>query len=57
MHGLMSRKWAVLSAGFLFMAYDEIFQVHEQLTNPAEASWETELVSFISPGLFPLLRL
>jgi hypothetical protein len=27
-------KWAILSFGFLFMAYDEAFQVHEILTKP-----------------------
>jgi hypothetical protein len=27
-------KWAVLSFGFLFMAFDEAFQVHERLTVP-----------------------
>lgn len=27
-------KWAILSFGFLFMAYDEAFQVHEELISP-----------------------
>jgi hypothetical protein len=27
-------KWAILSCGFLFMAYDEAFQVHEKLNRP-----------------------
>jgi hypothetical protein len=27
-------KWAILSFGFLFMAYDEAFQVHERLVTP-----------------------
>ena len=27
-------KWAVLSFGFLFMAFDEAFQVHERLISP-----------------------
>ena len=27
-------KWAILSFGFLFMAYDEAFQVHERLVSP-----------------------
>lgn len=27
-------KWAILSFGFLFMAYDEAFQVHERLISP-----------------------
>lgn len=30
-------KWAVLSAGFLFMAFDEAFQVHEKLILPVRA--------------------
>lgn len=27
-------KWVILSFGFLFMAYDEAFQVHERLISP-----------------------
>lgn len=27
-------KWAILSLGFLFMAYDEIFELHEKLDDP-----------------------
>lgn len=27
-------KWAILSCGFFFMAYDEAFQVHEKLSKP-----------------------
>lgn len=27
-------KWAILTIGFLFMAYDEAFQVHDKLTGP-----------------------
>lgn len=30
-------KWWVLSLGFLFMAYDEAFQVHELLSNPVRS--------------------
>jgi hypothetical protein len=29
-----ARKWAVLAGGFLLMAYDEAFQVHERLIGP-----------------------
>ncbi|MFC5460157.1 hypothetical protein [Massilia niabensis] len=29
-----SRFWFVLAAGFLFLGYDEVFQVHEQLGPP-----------------------
>lgn len=27
-------KWAILSSGFMFLAYDEAFQVHEKLIKP-----------------------
>lgn len=30
-------KWAILSCGFFFMAYDEAFQVHEKLGRPFHA--------------------
>lgn len=30
-------KWWILSLGFLFMAYDEAFQVHELLSNPVRS--------------------
>lgn len=30
-------KWAILSFGFLYMAYDEAFQVHEKLGRPVRA--------------------
>lgn len=29
-----ARGWLILACGFLFMAYDEAFSVHEQLTDP-----------------------
>lgn len=29
--------WAVLAAGFLFLSYDECFQVHERMTGPMRA--------------------
>ena len=32
-----ARKWAVLAFGFLFMAYDEAFQVHERLIGPVRS--------------------
>jgi hypothetical protein len=32
-------KWSVLSAGFLCMAYDEVFMVHERLIHPMRALW------------------
>ena len=30
-------KWAILSFGFLYMAYDEAFEIHERLTAPVRA--------------------
>ncbi len=30
-------KWTVLSFGFVFMAFDELFQVHERFTGPVRA--------------------
>jgi hypothetical protein len=32
-------KWALLAAGFLCMAYDEVFMVHERLIHPIRAMW------------------
>jgi hypothetical protein len=32
-------KWSMLSAGFLCMAYDEVFMVHERLIHPIRAVW------------------
>jgi hypothetical protein len=32
-----SRYWFVLAAGFLFLGYDEVFQMHEQLGPPMRA--------------------
>jgi len=32
-----ARKWAVLACGFLLMAYDEAFQVHERLIGPVRS--------------------
>ena len=31
-----ARYWLVLAAGFLFIAYDEAFQVHEKMTQPMQ---------------------
>lgn len=33
-----ARYWFVLAAGFLFLSYDEAFQVHERMTKPMRAA-------------------
>ncbi|WP_459947213.1 multidrug transporter [Desulfocastanea catecholica] len=50
-------KWAILSIGFFFMAYDEAFQVHEKLGNPVHALLGNNTLggfffySWVIPGL------
>jgi len=33
-HSIDTRYWFALAAGFLFLSYDEAFQVHEKMTQP-----------------------
>ena len=42
-----SVSWAILAFGFMFMSYDEAFQVHEELTSPVR-----ELLGEGSLGIF-----
>ena len=50
-------KWAILSSGFFFMAYDEAFQVHEKLGKPFHVLLGNNtfggffLYSWVIPGL------
>ncbi len=37
-------KWVILSLGFLFMAYDEAFTVHEKLINPIKNLFGGEVI-------------
>jgi len=40
-------KWIILSFGFLFMAYDEAFQIHERLNVPVR-----KLLGYVNLGVF-----
>lgn len=53
-------KWATLSFGFLFLAYDEAFQVHEQLNSPVasllgEGSLGVFYFAWVIPGIVGVL--
>ena len=59
-----ARYWFLLAAGFLFVGYDEAFQVHERMTLPARAMMQfitghTELgllyYSWVVPGMIGLV--
>jgi cellulose synthase/poly-beta-1,6-N-acetylglucosamine synthase-like glycosyltransferase len=51
-------KWAILSFGFLFMAYDEAFQVHERLNLPVGALLgDGNLGVFYFPWVIPGITL
>lgn len=59
-----ARYWFLLAAGFLFVGYDEAFQVHEKMTLPARALMQsltgsTELgllyYSWVVPGVIGLI--
>lgn len=55
-------KWAVLSFGFLFMAYDEAFKVHEKLHTPMrQVLGDSDLgifyFSWVIPGIIIVLVL
>lgn len=60
--GSHGSKWAVLSFGFLFMAYDEAFKVHEKLHPPMRAILgDSDLgifyFSWVIPGIIIVLVL
>lgn len=46
-HDPHATKWLILSIGFLLMAYDEAFQVHELLSNPVRAMLGNRGVGFL----------
>jgi len=50
-------KWAVLSFGFLFMAYDEAFQVHETLGPPLRKMLGSNLGVFHHAWIIPYIAL
>lgn len=51
-------KWAILSLGFFFMAFDEAFQVHERLTLPVRSLLgETNLGLFYFAWIVPAIGL
>lgn len=57
-----TRKWAVLSIGFLYMAYDEAFHVHENLVGPmrsllGEGSLGVFYFAWVIPGIAVVLLL
>lgn len=60
--GEHTSKWVILSFGFLYMAYDEAFQVHEKLISPVRALMGDENLgvfyfAWVIPGIVLIFML